>query len=96
MPDRLLLVLALTLAALVPGSAQAWRHGGWWGPGVVVVIPPPVYYAPPYGYDYVPRWVPSGAGCYAGAYVCPLDQPGPRGEPCSCPTNTGRAWGRIG
>ncbi|MBD0274570.1 MAG: hypothetical protein ICV73_21895 [Acetobacteraceae bacterium] len=35
-------------------------------------------------------------GFYAGAYVCPADRPGPAGAPCSCPTNTGRARGRIG
>ena len=56
----------------------------------VAFAPPPVVYAPP----------PSAAGpagrCFAGAYVCPPDRPGPVGAPCSCPTNTGRAAGRIG
>jgi hypothetical protein len=97
MSGRLLLLLAIALATVAPRPAQAWRHGGWWGPGVIIAVPPPVYYGPPSGYYYyAPRPAPPGEACYAGAYVCPLDQPGPRGEPCSCPTNNGRAWGRIG
>jgi len=94
--DRLLLLLAITLAALVSGPAQAWRHGAWWGPGLFVAIPPPVYNGSPSGDYPAPRPAPPGGGCYARAYVCPLDQPGPRGAPCSCPTDNGRVWGRIG
>ena len=96
MSGRIVLLLGIIFAALVPGPAHAWRHGGWWGPGVFIAIPPPIYYTPAPGYYYAPRPAPAGEACYAGAYVCPLDQPGPRGEPCSCPTNNGRAWGRIG
>lgn len=94
-----LLVAAAFAIVAVPAPAFAWRHGGW-GPGVfigivppVVVAPPGYYYAPP-AYYYAPQ--PAGQACYAGPYVCPLDQPGPMGAPCSCPTNTGRAGGRIG
>jgi hypothetical protein len=87
--------LAIAVAAAIvaaPMPALAWRHWGW-GPGVVIGIPPPVVVAPP-GYYYAPP--PAGQACYAGPYVCPLDQPGPIGAACSCPTNTGRAGGRIG
>ena len=38
MSARILLLLGITFAALVPGPAQAWRHGGWWGPGVFIAI----------------------------------------------------------
>ena len=79
----------------------------YYGPPPVYYAPPPAYYAPPPGYapppDYVPPpdYAPSlggppGQTCYAGPYVCPLDQPVPAGGPCSCPTNQGRAWGRAG
>ena len=67
-----------------------------------VYVPPPVVYAPPPAtYLLPPAQAPaspaSSAGrCYAGDYVCPTDRPGPVGAPCSCPTNTGRARGRIG
>jgi hypothetical protein len=63
--------------------------------------PPPVFYAPPPAF-FVPPPEPgfapstSAGRCYAGAYVCPTDRLGPIGTPCSCPTNTGRARGRIG
>lgn len=86
--------------ALVPGTANAWWHGGFYGPRVVFfgppVIygpPPPVYYAPP-PVVYAPA-PPAGQTCYAGAYVCPLDQPTPVNGGCSCPTNQGRAYGRA-
>lgn len=73
-------------------------------PPPVVVAPPPVVYAPPpvaYGpYGPPVAYAPPGYGvaprCFAGAYVCPLDRPGVVGGPCSCPTNTGRAPGRVG
>ena len=100
---RVIVLRSLTLAALVaafvaPSPAQAWyRHGwGWgWGPPIVVVpyAPPPVYYgAPPVAYYSRP----AGQACYAGPYVCPLDQAGPVGAQCSCPTNgKTRSWGQI-
>ena len=46
---------------------------------------PPAYYAPPAATE----------GCYAGAYVCPLEGPAAVGMPCSCPTSRGQAWGRA-
>ena len=94
---RILVGLVAVAVMALPGTAQAWRHWGWWGPGIIVAVPPPVYYGPPPGYYYAPP-PPRAAGqaCYAGAYVCPLDEPGPLGAPCSCPTNNGRAGGRIG
>ena len=70
----------------------------------VVYAPPPVYapgpgYAPPAGYapgGYAPG-APGqvSATCYAGAYICPLENPGPAGAPCTCPTNNGRVQGAI-
>ncbi len=102
---RSVLVFGALVALAWPGTAHAWRHWGWWGPGVIVTVPPPMFYPPPYygpppGYygppSYAAPQMPSGEACYAGAYVCPLDQPGPQGAPCSCPTNHGRAGGRIG
>lgn len=94
--SRVLIVLLAVAAASLPGTAQAWR--GWYGYGPVFVAPPvfigpPVYYGAPV---YYPPPRPIGEACYAGAYVCPLDHPGPVGAPCSCPTNGGRAGGRIG
>ena len=99
--SRLLLILAVVLAVTaLPQTAHAWRHWGW-GPGIYlgiappIILGPPVYYAaPPYYGSHYAR--PAGEACYAGPYVCPLDQPGPLGAPCSCPTNGGRAGGRIG
>lgn len=96
-------VLALLLGAGVLGAAspaQAWwarggygYHGyyshGYYGPGYYgpgIVIGPPVIYAPPPVY-YAPTPQLAGGGCYAGAYVCPLDQPTPAGASCSCPVN---------
>ncbi len=68
----------------------------FYGPPIVYAPPiiyssPPVVYAPPPGYAAAP----SGR-CFAAAYVCPVGRPKPVGAPCSCPTNTGRASGRIG
>ena len=71
----------------------------------VVVAPPPVVYARPpaaYGYGttvpyaYTPPGHAAAPRCFAGAYICPLDRPGVVGGPCSCPTDTGRAPGRVG
>ena len=83
--------------ALLPGVANAWWRGGYYGPGVIFVAPPPVYYAPPVIYAPPPVYAPPMAGgtCYAGAYICPLEQATPVGGGCSCPTHQGRAYGRA-
>lgn len=78
-----------------------------YGPPPMVYAPPvyaPPGYPPPPGYQSAPTYAPPaqagqgqpGQACYAGAYVCPLDAPLPAGAACSCPTNTGRAGGRVG
>ena len=77
-----------------------------YAPPPIVYAPPPGYGAPPPGYYGAPPPPPAGSGapprrsagpaCHAGAYVCPLETPAPAGSPCSCPTNTGRAAGRVG
>ena len=96
---RVTVVRVLVLAALFAAfadPAQAWyRHGWGWGPPVVIVpyVAPPVYYAapPPVYYSR-----PLGQACYAGPYVCPLEQAGPVGSQCSCPTNqNSRSWGQV-
>ena len=95
---RVLALAALVAALATPVPAQAgWRHGWGWGPGIVFVPPiylaPPVYYAAP-PVVYYSR--PIGQACYAGPYVCPLNQPGPVGVQCSCPTNQGnRSFGQV-
>jgi hypothetical protein len=75
----------------------------FYAPPPPVYVPPPVYYLPPPPVTYLPppavqapAPLSSGARCYAGDYVCPSDRLGPAGSPCSCPTNTGRARGRLG
>ncbi len=81
-------------------------------PPPVIYAPPPAAYAPPPAYATPPAYaappgyaVPppsttpqdaAGPVCRAGLYVCPLDAPAAVGSPCSCPTNTGRAAGRVG
>lgn len=63
----------------------------------VVFAPPAFYYPPRVVFAPPPAYVAAPVGrCLAGAYVCPLDRPGPIGATCSCPTNTGRARGQIG
>ena len=57
----------------------------------VVFAPAPVVYTQPPPYNAAPA-----GRCYAGAYVCPLQRPSTVGSPCSCPTNTARAAGRVG
>ncbi|MBV9783230.1 MAG: hypothetical protein JO264_05370 [Acidisphaera sp.] len=103
---------ALLPIALPSPAHAWWRGGVWIGvpfPGVVIAppvyappvyAPPPVVYAPQqeyYGQDqgYAPA-APSGATCYAGQYVCPLQRPVPSGTTCSCPGNAGRVFGRSG
>ncbi len=89
-------VAAVALVALVaPSRAYAWRY--YYGPRVYfaapLFLPPPVYIGPPPVY-YAPRpYPPSAQTCYAGAYICPLDQPAPVGGTCSCPATNGRAYG---
>ena len=91
-------------------NAWGW-HGGWgggWGGrgGVYFGFAPPVYIGPPVIYAGPPVvYAPgppvyaapaaTGQACYAGAYVCPLDNPGPAGAPCTCPANVGRVQGLI-
>jgi hypothetical protein len=90
---------AATVAALLgAGAAEAhWRGGG----GVYFGVAPPLYSSPYPSYrpDYAPPayYAPPAAteGCYAGAYVCPLEGPAAVGMPCSCPTSRGQAWGRA-
>ena len=97
-----LLVLVALLAA--PSAAHAWWRGGvGFGFGFVpLYVPPPPVYVPPPVYYYAPpppvyyETAPSGQACYAGSYVCPLDRATPVGGPCSCPTNSGRAAGKVG
>lgn len=72
--------------------------------------PPPVY-APPPGYALPPAYYPpppasyssaptpssgSGQSCYAGAYVCPMDNPVASGAACYCLGNQGvHVWGHA-
>jgi len=74
------------------------------GPPVVYAAPPVVYAAPPVVYApgqpvyAAPGYgapAPIGSSCYAGAYICPLENPGPAGAPCTCPTNSGRIAGQV-
>lgn len=107
------LLLAGAAAVLLhPIPARAWWQGGVWvGVTPPVVVGPPVIYAPPPVYYYPPPYYapppaaypqspppPSNGTCYAGAYVCPLDQPPAPNGACSCPTDNGggRAWGHVG
>lgn len=78
----------------VAQPALAWHpyHEGprvYFGPPVFLA--PPVYAPPPVYYEARPY--PAAQTCYAGAYICPLDQPAPVGGHCACPTHTGRAFG---
>ena len=101
MAARVLAVVVVFAAAIaMPSAAHAWWRGGFgfgfvplYVPPPPVYVPPPVYYGPP-PVVYAPP--PAGQACYAGPYVCPLETPSPLGAPCSCPTNTGRAGGRVG
>jgi len=100
-----LAVLTLLGVAAMPGQAQAWWHGYGWRPGFFIGIAPPAYYPPPVYYPRPAYYAPppvyypqrtTGQACQAGAYVCPLDRPGPIGSPCSCPANRGRVEGHVG
>ena len=104
--------VAIGAAVVIPAPAQArvffsFGFPGFYGgfPGYYGGPPayfyPPPYYAPPpvtYPAPQAPAATPSNADrrCYAGAYTCPPNRSGPAGSPCSCPTNSGRARGRIG
>jgi len=77
---------------------------GYWAPRPYYYAPPPVYYAPPPAYYPAPVYYPppvyagpSAQACYAGPYMCQLDQPVAAGSSCSCPVNGNtRAYGRAG
>jgi len=91
----LLAALALAGVVAMPGTANAWWRGGpYVGFGF---FPPPVVVAPPPVYAPAPSYTPAqaGQGCYAGAYVCPLEHATPVGSPCSCPANNGRVAGQV-
>jgi hypothetical protein len=81
---------------IVPPSVYIGPPPGYYGPPPGYYAPPPAYYAPPPAYYAPPQGGQPGQTCYAGPYICPLDQPVPPGGPCSCPTNQGRAGGRAG
>ena len=59
--------------------------------------PPPVEEPapPPAGYGAPPQATAYGTTCYAGAYVCPLHQPGPVGANCACPGIGAPSYGTI-
>ena len=107
-----LFTLAAATGMALPHPAQAWWRGGagfgfypfaplpyaYYPPPPVYYAPPPVYYAPPPAYA-PPAYAPAGPAqsCYAGQYVCPLEQLVPRGTYCSCPSNNaGRVTGQSG
>jgi len=94
------LALAAGAAALLAaGAAQAHWHGSG---GFYVGVAPPLY-APAYPYHRPYHYAPpvyhappaATEGCYAGAWVCPLEAPAHVGMPCACPTGRGQAWGRA-
>lgn len=96
-------VLAMSAGADARGPHHRHWQRGWHG-GVFLALPPlaiaPFAYGGHpyrYGYEYGPGAAYSAPaaseGCYAGAYVCPLEGPAAVGMPCSCETGNGRAWG---
>jgi hypothetical protein len=103
----LAVVLALGAVALPTTANAYWRDGFafgfspifvgppvFFGPPVVYAPPPVVFAPPPVVYDPGPA-PPSSVSCHAGAFICPLEQATPPGGSCSCPTNSGRAYGRA-
>jgi hypothetical protein len=75
-------------------------------PPVYYAAPPVAYYAPAPAVVATPAPAVAvtpaptyasalGQGCYAGAYVCPLEQATPVGADCSCPANEGRVSGQV-
>ncbi len=95
----ILAVLGIAIAVSAPKAAQARIGIGFFVAPPAVIVPPvyefyypaPVYYSPPV-YDYPPpakASVPVGYTCYAGAYVCPLENRHPVGGYCACPAYGG-------
>ena len=85
--------------AVLAGCGGAGARGYWSG-GVYFGVPPVVvspygYLRPYYGPEPYYSRPAASEGCYAGAYVCPLEAPSVVGMPCSCPTVQGPAWGRA-
>lgn len=74
---------AFTLAGWTSRHYRPWRH---YYPPVPYYYPPPGYYYPPPGWYPAPVGPPSWS-CYAGPYMCQLDEPVPKGAPCFCPVN---------
>jgi hypothetical protein len=71
------------------GPDWAWDYpyeGGWDGPGVA-----------PYPDNYPPQMARPGEGhyCATPSRICELPPGGKIGASCSCPLETGRAYGRI-
>jgi hypothetical protein len=85
------------------GGGWGWHGGVYFGfPGPIYVGPPVVYAGPPvvyapgppaYAAPYAAPAYAAATSCDAGPYICPLENPGPAGAPCTCPTNTGRVAG---
>ena len=95
-----LVVAVVVLAACGEAAARGYWSGGVYFGVPPVVISPYGYSRPYYGAEpyYAPHYHARPAaseGCYAGAYVCPLEGPSVVGMPCSCPTVQGPAWGRA-
>ncbi len=68
----------------------------YYPPPPVYYAPPPVYYAPPRVYAPPPPPITGRQACYAGQYVCPMDNPIAPGAGCYCSGNAGqRVWGRA-
>ncbi len=80
----------------VPVFAPFYPFYPFYGPRVVLAPAPVFYPPPPVVYPSPPPYGTAPPGrCYAGAYVCPLKRPLAVGSPCTCPTNTARAAGRV-
>lgn len=75
--------VAFAVAACGAAAAQGyWRGGVYVGAG-------------PYSYHPPPTPVVASEGCYAGAWVCPLERPAYVGAPCACATGQGTVWGQA-
>lgn len=100
------------LTATEPAYSRVWVGFGFplfWTPPVyypppiyyypppVYAPPPPAYYSPPPPAAYGPASPPGGVqSCYAGAYVCPMDNPVASGAACYCLGNQGtHVWGHA-
>jgi hypothetical protein len=96
------LVLILTWVPFATSQARVGQSA------IVVFVPPPLVAAPPPVVVQRPaeaQWVPipppefprvspPPARCYAQAVMCPLEQVGRIGGPCTCPTSMGQVAGR--